>query len=613
MNNTVFNYLKEYDKKVFKINRLLVSSYVYLKKIQVEKNIEILKHLIQKDDNEEYKSLNEFMSLIRNVDKDFNYEELLELFEFVISPSDKLVNGAIYTPRDIREYIIKASFQEYKKEIELAKITDISCGCGGFLIDASNVLKEKTNKSYSEIFRDNIFGIDIQEYSIDRTKILLTLLALENGEDEEVFDFNLFVGDSLEFEWFEESEKIKINNGFDIILGNPPYVCSRNMDDRTKSLMSKWDTCSTGHPDLYIPFFEIGYKLLNANGILGYITVNSFIKSVNGRAIRKFFQDNMVDLKIIDFEDEQIFDSRMTYTSICFISKEKSESIKYKDLRRIDLQSSFDYTEHLYSEIDNSSGWYIKNRDIVKKIESIGTPLGNIYNTKSGIATLKNSVYIFKPIYETDEYYYINDNIYIEKDICKDIVNSNLLVKKDNLEEILEKIIFPYSYDNESNVCTIEEEVMISNYPLAYNYLLSNKEILETRDKGKGKYYKCWYAFGRNQSLERTNYKLLFPQLAREGFKSFLSDDKDLYFYNGMAAMSNDKEELQLLQQIFKTEIFWIYVKSIAKPYASNYLSLGRNYMKNFGIYDFLDEDKDYIINEDSIDNLNKFFYKKYR
>lgn len=594
------------------MNRLLVSSYVYLKEIQVKRNREIRNLLILEENKEEYKSLTEFMNLIRNVDRDFDYEELLELFEFVISPSDKLVNGAIYTPRDIREYIISNCFNEYKQNIQDAKIVDISCGCGGFLIDATNIIKEKTDKSYKEIYEDNIFGVDIQEYSIDRTKILLSLLAIEDGEDNEKFEFNLYDRDSLEFDWIKENNQIKENKGFDIILGNPPYVCSRNMDESTKKLMSKWETCTTGHPDLYIPFFEIGYKLLNENGILGYITVNSFIKSVNGRAIRKFFQEKEVDLKIIDFEDEQIFNSRMTYTSICFISKIKSNSIKYKDLRRKELTSKFKYENHLYSDINNPSGWYIKNRDKVKKIENIGIPFGDIYNTKSGIATLKNSVYIFKPYSETEEYYFIDENIKIEKTICKNIVNSNFLVKKDSIDEIIEKIIFPYYYDDGNNVHTIDEKTMKKEYPLTYKYLLSNKEKLATRDKGKGENYKYWYAFGRNQSLERIKYKLLFPQLAKKGFKSCLSDDIDLYFYNGMSALSNDKEELEILQQIFKTEIFWLYVKSISKPYASNYISLGRNYMKNFGVYEFSAKEISYLINEDKIDNLNIYFNNKY-
>ncbi len=616
MNKQILLYLKNYNKEVFLIDRLLVSSYVLLKQIEVKRNKKIIELLICKKNKQEYKFLNEFIELIKKIDRDFDYEALIELFEFVISPSDKLINGAVYTPKYIREYITNKCFNSYKQNIYNAKIVDISCGCGGFLIDATNKLREKTNKSYKEIFKDNIFGVDIQEYSIERTKILLSLLAIENGEDENIFEFNLYNKNSLTFNWKEENKQIRENNGFDIILGNPPYVCSRNMDNETKTLMIEWETSKTGHPDLYIPFFEIGYKLLNEGGILGYITVNSFIKSVNGRAIRRFFQENQVDLKIIDFRAEQIFQSRMTYTSICFITNKKSDSIHYKFFNSKDLLKEFKFEKHKYEDINNSNGWYINNRNFVKKIENVGQPLGNIYYTRSGVATLKNKIYIFKPINDNDEnkYFFIDEKIKIEKDICKKIVNSNLLVKTKMINNIIERIIFPYEYDENNQIKVMPEDKLKKEYPYAYKYLCDNRYELESRDKGKGKNYKYWYAFGRNQSLEKVRYKLLFPQLAKEGFKSSLVDDEDLYFYNGMAAMTENKNDLEILEKLFMTDIFWIYITSISKPYASNYYSLGRNYIKDFGIYKFNVQDKNYIINQSNIkkinDYINTLYYK---
>lgn len=158
----------------------------------------------------------------------------------------------------------------------------------------------------------------------------------------------------------------------------------------------------------------------------------------------------------------------------------------------------------------------------------------------------------------------------------------------------------------------MDENTIKYEFPYAYDYLLKNKKELAKRDKGKGKDYKYWYAFGRNQSLERTKYKLLFPQLAKKGFESCIVCDENLYFYNGMAAMSNSKQELLILQQIFKTEIFWLYVQSISKPYASKYLSLGRNYIKKFGIYNFSDKEKQCIIGENDINKLNTYIATKY-
>ena len=611
MNQQILNFLKTYSTGIIEINQLLVSSFLYQNDIKVEKNLFLKQYLISKN-SEKYQKVFNFLSHFQNTES-FPFELLVELFEFVISPSDKLINGAIYTPKNIREYITKQSFNELKnKQVEQIKIADISCGCGGFLINASLELKERTNKSFKKIFQENIFGIDIQEYSVERTKILLSLLAITHGEDEKEFQFNLYQGDSLEFEWLKEDNQIKKNKGFDLILGNPPYVCSRNMDDNTKELMKKWSTCKTGHPDLYIPFFQIGYELLTTNGILGFITVNTFMHSVNGRAIREYFNENKVLLKIIDFKDEQIFKSRMTYTCICILEKKQSEYIYYTSSKEINLQdiSKLKFNKDSYENLDTHKGWSLKNSDLVNKLESIGTSLGNIYNTKSGIATLKNNVYIFKATREDDKYFYMPDGTEIEKDICKEVINTNQLNTCIDLDSLKEKIIFPYTY-TQNQAVIIDEGVFSKKFPKAYKYLLTKKDILATRDKGNGK-YPVWYAFGRTQSLEKVKYKLFFPQLVKKGFKAIINNDENLYFYNGMAAYAENKISLRILEKLLVSDIMWSYIENKSKHYASGYFGLGKNYLKDFGIYEFVDDEIDFLLNESDSTKLNDFFNSKY-
>jgi len=576
LNKAILNYLKEYGSNEAFINSLIVSAFLVKKNIKNIKNIKI-KNLMIKKDELEYSSLLEFIDIIDTNNKKFCFEELLELFEFVISPSDKLINGAIYTPKRIRNYITEEAFSNLKNtSFNKITVVDIACGCGGFLIDASVEIKERTGKSYKKIFQENIYGIDIQQYSVERAEILLSLLAISENEDAEKFDFNIYQGDSLEYSW----EKIK----FDLVLGNPPYVCSRNMDDKTKLLMQNWDVCKSGHPDLYIPFFQIGYEILKDDGILGYITVNSFINSVNGRAIRQYFENNNVKLTIVDFSDEQIFNSRMTYTCLCFIQKSHNGHISYIQKKSNVLQplKKIKFIEECYQDLDALQGWNLKDNNFVKQMESKGIAFEKIYDTKSGIATLKNHIYIFKPVKEDDKYFYIDKDTPIEKNICKNILNSNKLAKYDNIDDLVEKIIFPYVHDENNQAVLIEETKFKNLYPKTYSYLLENKKLLATRDKGNGKYL-AWYAYGRSQSLEKRKEKLFFPQLVKKGFKTVYSEDENLYFYNGMCAYAT-KEELLKLQEIMKTKKFWMYVENKAKYYASGYFGLGKNYLKAFGI-----------------------------
>lgn len=610
MKNKLIAYLKKNNiTEPKQVDRLLISSFILINRIKVNKNLLVLEHFITPTDSNEYSLLSELLLIIEHGFEKFGFEELIKLFEFVISPSDRVINGAIYTPCYIRDYIARTSLNYYKVNNTIT-IADISCGCGGFLFTACNILKEKTQKTYNSIFKDHIYGIDIQSYSVNRTKLLLTLLALSNGEDEVEFTFNIHIGDSLSFKWNTVISPFK---GFDVILGNPPYVCSRNLSSEAKGLLGNWSVCSSGHPDLYIPFFQIGIENLSTNGILSYITMNSFFKSLNGRALRKYFHDNNILLKIYDFGSEQIFSSKNTYTCLCFITKVDTGHIEYSHIDSSLLSSKITSFEKIdYAALDHQKGWNLQNNDLMQCIESTGKPFGEIFKTRHGIATLKNNIYIFKPIHQDSKYYYIEQNgitFKIEKDICRDIINSNKLSSNYSLDELVEKIIFPYT--NEINPKIIPEKTFKKSFPSTYKYLLANKITLSTRDKGN-KTYPSWYAYGRTQSLQSIKNKLFLPKITNSSPYSIISSDENLMFYNGIAIVGHSCRELLFIQKIIGSRLFWYYISKTSKPYSSDYFSLNGNYINNFGIYPFSDAEVDYIISEKDQDNLNCFIEKKY-
>ena len=405
MKNKVIAYFKHNKiTKPFEVDQLIISAFIYKNNISLKNNKLIKSYLITSIKKTNNKLFNTFLDLINNEIHEFNFEELIKLFEYVISPSDRIVNGAVYTPENIRTYITNTVLKK-RKDLSTIKIADISCGCGGFLFNAAQNLKKLTNETYKNIFEKNIFGLDIQEYSIQRTKLLLSLLALINGEDIPEFKFNLFVGDALIFNW---NDYVNDFSGFNIILGNPPYVCARNLNIETKKLLKNWSVSSTGNSDLYIPFFQIAIENLASKGILGYITMNTFFKSLNGRALREYFQNKKLNFQILDFGCEQIFRSRNTYTCICFIKNKISNYLEYYKSESNNLNDKKQFNKIKYSLLNPKKGWNLKDTDIISKIEAIGSPFGEKYKTSHGLATLKNDIYIFKPIYEDEEYYYFN-------------------------------------------------------------------------------------------------------------------------------------------------------------------------------------------------------------
>jgi len=603
-----FKYLSQYSTTPKDVDRLIISAFLEINKLELKKNKLLKSYSISSKNKEEYSSLLEFVSAIYVDTKVFGFEELIELFEFVISPADRIINGAIYTPQKIRTFIVEEAFKKINTIDNSIKISDIAMGCGGFLFNASIELKKRTDKTYSKIFKNHIFGLDIQEYSVNRTKLLLSLLALQSGEDIEEFQFNLFQGDSLDFDW---AIAIDDFNGFSIILGNPPYVCARNLDKETKEKLKNWEVCQSGNSDLYIPFFQIAIENLAENGTLGFITMNSFFKSLNGRALRDYFQRKELAISIIDFGSEQVFKSKNTYTCICFIENKAEQFISYTESVTKNLGRKLPFKKIRYNILDSIKGWNLKDNKIISKIESTGIPFGELYQTRHGIATLKNDIYIFRPVDEDENYFYLqNGSLYkIEKGICKDIVNSNKLSREVSLNTLKEKVIFPYDHQEKPKL--LDENLMKESFPEAYKYLQNKRKILAERDKGKGNYEK-WFAFGRTQSLEKIKNKMFFPKYSDRTPNFIINSDEDLLFYNGLAVVGSSETEMEIIKKIMESNIFWYYIKTTSKPYSSDYYSLNGNYIKNFGVCELTEKEKKFLIEETDQNILNEFFEDKY-
>ena len=618
MHKDISKHLNQLSDNLTIVNKLIVGAYLTFNDIKLNHN-QLIQTCIEGNDKKE---VEEFIELVRIKNKKFDFEDLIRLFEITIPSHDIVTNGAVYTPKIIRDYIVETSFNSLKShDYNAIMVGDIACGTGAFLYSVTKKIKEQTNKSFYQIFKENIFGLDISDYAIERSKILLTLLALSNGEDREIFEFNLSIGNALSFDWHE---KYTTFNGFDIVVGNPPYVRAKHLSQETQQLMSKWEVTKSGNSDLYIPFFEIALKYLkNKIGILGYITVNTFKRSLNARKLRTYFSSNQFNLSILDFGNYQVFTKKSTYTCIVIIQKNAKDTISYEKIDPKKIMQKRKFCKIEYAQLDDKKGWILNTSKIlknIKQIESVGTPLGDKYPIKNGLATLSNDIFIFKPTDEDENYYYL-ENYKIEKTICRDIIKPNRLKNEEEIERLKEKIIFPYHQNStpktynivSSKMRVYDEPYFKKNYPYAYAYLLTHKKKLLKRDKGKSSKKYLWYEFGRTQALADYGEKLLFPYMSNQAYFVY-SKQKDLLFYAGYAIFLDNKSqrEIDLLKIILKSKIFWYYIENSSKPYSGNFYALAKNYVKNFGVYEFNEEEEEFLLNSNSENQKNTFLMEKY-
>jgi len=146
------------------------------------------------------------------------------IFEHLFGEKEKLEGGIQYTPNFIIKYIVNYTIKND------AYICDPSCGSGGFLIEAAKRLREVTGRTISEIIESRIFGCDISAQAVFRAKILLSLLCAIEKCDRTDLKFNLLCANSLLLDWRKCFQEVFSRGGFDVVLGNPPYVKIQNMD-----------------------------------------------------------------------------------------------------------------------------------------------------------------------------------------------------------------------------------------------------------------------------------------------------------------------------------------------------------------------------------------------
>ena len=460
MDKTTNQIIQKYIDNELKLNQLVVNAFARHHNLTVSDGL-LAQYCLPLD--------SELLEDVKLLAENCGIEDVINIFELAIPQEEKTANGAVYTPQYIRDFIVDNIIKSTKKSLGECLCADISCGCGAFLFTLAEYIHAASGMAFVDIYH-HLYGVDISAISIGRAKILLALNALLHGECVADKDFNLYCADSLLFD-FKAMPGIRENKGIDIIVGNPPYVRSKNIEESARANLSKWNTSNCGNADLYIPFFEIGLCLLSEEGHLGYITVNTFFKAVNARALRRYFADNHTNIRILNFGQELVFKKKLAYTCIVFASNDRSENISYVKVSTKDIinNSKLKSNDILYSSLDHHKGWHLNDSTVLEniaKIESTGKSLGDSFVIKNGLATLANDIFIFKAEKSDDQYYYISrdgKNYRIEKDICRDIIKPNILKSEDELESKKELIIYPY----DSNTSVYSETYMQEHFPCA--------------------------------------------------------------------------------------------------------------------------------------------------
>jgi type I restriction-modification system DNA methylase subunit len=423
-------------------------------------------------------------------------------------------------------------WEAYRDVLFKTRVIDPACGSGAFLIaafdylyreyervnealaalDLANQTKGKTlddlvgqrslfdlNKT---LLNENLYGVDLSSESVEITKLSLWLKTAEPGKTLTYLDDNIKVGNSIvsdlsvsdrAFNWEAGFPKVFADGGFDVAIGNPPYVRQELLSPIKPYLQANYESYD-GMADLYVYFYEKGLKILKPNGMLSYIVTNKWFKAGYGESLRRFFSENSIFEQIIDFGHAPIFKDADTFPCIVSIrtpaTKNNVDALKSdpetpvqvcpiprNQLNEINLSQ---YVEQEGYELPwsrfTAEAWSLEPQSVdglMKKIKSVGIPLVEFTSgVKSfwGVLTGLNEVFL---INETKK-----------KELIQSDAKSAEIIKPYLRGQDVKRWI--PQWENRWMIFT-RRGINIDDYPAIKSYLEEHRDKLEPRPKNISK------------------------------------------------------------------------------------------------------------------------------
>ena len=358
--------------------------------------------------------------------------------------------------------------------------------------------------------------------------------------------------------FFDPEWMFGVTEGFDIVIGNPPYI---QLQNNSGELAKLYEGCNystfarTG--DIYCLFYERGWQLLKENGHLCYITSNKWMRAGYGEKTRDFFAGKTNPLLLIDFAGVKIFESATVDTNILLFSR---SSNMHKTVCAVTNKQNKDSVKNLsvfvqqsgaVCEFANSDSWVILSpieQSIKRKIEAVGTPLKDWdININRGVLTGYNEAFIIST--EKREEILANCQSEDERERTAELIRP-ILRGRD---------IKRYGY-NWANLWLINthngirgklERVHIEDYPAIKAHLDQYWDRISKRaDKGDTPYNLRNCAYWEDFSKPKIIWKIIGSRLA-------FTMDKEGYIVNNACYLMTGEYLLHVLAFLNSSPLIW--------------------------------------------------------
>lgn len=364
------------------------------------------------------------------------------------------------------------------------------------------------------------------------------------------------------FEWrFEFPEVLNDNGdfeGFDVVVGNPPYIQLQSMGKISEGLAKIGYQTYAKTGDIYSLFYELGNNLLKPAGHLCFITSNKWMRAEYGSITRKYLIRNTLPLIVIDFGMKMVFDNATVYSCILLFTKNNKTSIETKALRTpndFDLSINFEsyFKINCVTFWPNENEWVIQSKYITQlksKVESQGVTLAEWdIKINRGILTGLNEAFIINREKRNELIELDPRNEEIIKPILR---GQDIKAWKPEFNQLW--LINAHNGVKEINLPRIDVE---NSYPYIYKYLIQFQDALIKRlDKGDTEFNlrNCAYI----SDFEKP--KIIYPNMTK--FLPFLYDEEGYVTNQKCFIITSDTVNLKYLTAFLNSKLFKVCFKN---------------------------------------------------
>ena len=511
--------------------------------------------------------------------KELGEDELPELTEkdFEIKYVSKKSDKRIYS-ENLKKHI--DFWTKYREAVKNIKIVDPACGSGAFLITAFECLLKQNNyiddkifdltgvkdlfsDTTKEILQNNIFGVDLNKESVEITKLSLWLKTADKNKTLASLENNIKCGNSLiddpeiagemAFDWEKEFPEIFENGGFDIVVGNPPYVFARdNFSEIEKNYYIKNYVSSNYQINTYILFMEKSFKLLKNKGYASMIVPNSWLNLVG----HSFENVNVETVIYFGYKEKGEFVTRVllnkgkefiyshSKNSISFINEEEKLFKVFSDECSEEINKKiFENSIALDEIVEIKAGLqaYEKGKGIPKQTEEDVKNRPYDYTYKFDEETYKylegNNVVRYS-INWSGQYLKYGENLAAPRSV--ELFNGKKIIIREITGAFPKNIISTYTEEfylyNRSNIGIIEKEN--KKIDLKYILVVLNSTLIS-------------YYFMKNtaKSVRKLFPKIILNDLRKFPFKEISLKEQQQFIEKANKILTLNKEFQEILQK----------------------------------------------------------------